>query len=261
MRYFKSLLLCLCLAASPSLGQDLPPLSPFKLNGSYQFTWNSIPFGKISFDGYQSNPGYEATASLKVTGLARLFSSHKSTSSVKGEGLDFPKAQRLFELDGEKRGKPDDVRLTYAQGGTLETIYMDDTHDLSYRPEVPEALRNGISDPLTFVFESRKRLHEAVETGQTTVVVRAFDGKRLAEATYTILGDYMVKWQGKEVPAIKVGMIRKPIEGYTEKELKKIKSRESGTAYLYFTPDSAFIPLIATYEFGLGTLKAELENK
>lgn len=250
--YFKwiSLLFCIFFASS-ALADDL------HFEGDYVFAWNGIRIGKLHLQMQQNQADYNVRSQLKTSGIVALFSDHKSLTTVKGkaEGARFqPVAYRSNYHSGNKDKLID---LQYDESGKV--IAEDIKPSRGARPEVPEDLKTGAADSLTAIFAMRAQVKEALATGAEEIIVPVFDGvRRFNLHARMITPENSIVLEGQSVPAVKLGLSRKPLAGFKDKELKKIAEGEPELEFFvdrkHFTLLGFQLPLYG------GTVNAWVKN-
>jgi len=82
-----------------------------------------------------------------------------------------------------------------------------------------------------------------VEAGDKQFTLRLYDGRRLMETPYTVLGEEELRYgRNGRAQVIHVSAQRKPITGYTEKELKSMEGSDPAM-HVLFSNDENFVPL------------------
>ncbi len=234
------------LIAQPAWAEPLPPL---RFNGVYVFYWGGMAFGEMALRANEDAKNFEAESTLKMTGLARMFTSMESSATLTGSrGKSWGKSPREYETFYTSKGKPRHVKLVYNTAGRVADEVVEPPENRDRRPEVAGWLKAASLDPLSYVFAVREELHKAREAGEREFTVRLYDGRRLMDTTYTI-GE-------SRDGVIPVTGSRKAVAGFTAKEMKKMASEPKVSTY--FTDDERLIPLRLELPLPIGVATATL---
>ncbi|MES2985394.1 MAG: DUF3108 domain-containing protein [Pseudomonadota bacterium] len=233
-------------------------LSPLKLNARYNIAWNGITLGRINITADESETAYSLIADTKTRGIAVVISDERSVALAQGSkrGPDSYIPAR-YESRPQEGGEARTTLLTYDADGNLASRTRTPDDDPSWRPVVPPAQINRAHDPITAAFMLRRTAYAALARNQQAVSTTTYDGARLAEMTFARTANMPMTVLGKEVDTIDLAVTRKPLNGYTPKELKKYKKGDPAI-HLYFTNDAAFTPVRATAATPLGELSMTL---
>lgn len=217
---FKWLLLILCcLAALPAMAE------PLRFSGDYTFDWSGIRIGKLHLEIDQSEKDYRIESTVKTSGIAALFSDHKSLTRTSGKALKTKHLPHAYRADYNSNGKDKYVDLKYNAKGNV--IAEDVQPSRGARPEVPEEMKIGAADSLTAVVRMREAVREALQNGEADIVVPVYDGVRRFDLLARVIDTTSsVEVDGETFSAIRLGLKRKPLGGFKDKEVKKIEKGE-----------------------------------
>jgi Protein of unknown function (DUF3108) len=236
-----------------------PMLDPFPETMRYEIAWNNIPIGRVIVTAKQTPYGYRMTLDTKTTGLMKFFAPLKSITWAKGriyDGAMMPQEYRSESSSDEGKGRS--AHLFFDENGTLARQEVNPKDDPNWRPEVPLAEAQTAYDPVTAYFHLREEMFANVNRKVQDTYVRTYDGRRLAEFHFKAVNNG-TKLRGEEiVPVINTVAFRKPINGYTPKELKKFEKGDP-KVHVYFSADTRFIPLEFEIYHWSGTITASLE--
>lgn len=240
------------LAAAPALAAE--PLQPLKLNARYRISWGGLTLGRIRIEAKEDATSYFMAIDTKTTGVGAIISGDRSLITSRGAVTkDFSYIPASYEskpLDGSDRTT---VTLTYDAAGKITKRERNPDDDPNWRPRVPFEEINTAHDSVSAAFVLRRKLYEAMATGGKEVSTRTYDGARLANMKIARQADVTMDMMGKKQELVDVTIARIPINGYTPKELKKFKKGDP-EIHLYFTNDSAFLPVRASANSGFGEL-------
>ncbi len=247
--------------STPTMAES-PALAPFNLKGRYTVAWNGISIGRIILTANEDGKTYSLTVDTKTSGIGSLFSKEKRVATAEGRvgttSYIPAKYDSRPQKDGEKGARH--TTLIYDAAGNVKSREQVPTDDPSYRPPVPPEELVGTVDTVTGGLALRKALYEAPEKKLASVTVKTYDGSRLAEMTLTPLKtDTKVQILDNYMPVVNTLVTRKPLNGYTAKELKKFKAGDP-EIHLYFSDDEKFWPVRATIDASFGQLSATLTS-
>lgn len=247
------------LSTSAQAAQE--PLKPFNLNAKYTVAWNGITIGRIRLHATETPNSYSLSVDTKTHGIGAMFSNEKRITTA--EGKRHPdggylttryESQPMDETEGRR------TSMTYDPEGNIDKVTRIPQEDPNWRPEVQRTDINTARDSATAGLVLRQQLYAALGENGNAVHTRTFDGARLAEMYITaVKPEARVQIMDNYVPAVNTIVTRKPIAGYTPKELKKYNAGDPQIR-LYFSADAKFIPLLATVDTGFGQLSATLSK-
>lgn len=207
------------------------PLSAFAAKESLDytdtlhFTWAGIPLGELTITMKQKDNNYSMRAEGKTGGIVRLFNQHQSVTMVSGKIVKLAYIPKAYKSDYTDDDEKKLIALEYDKTGlpVKETIIPPREE---IRPLVAEASKRGAVDILTGFFVMRDHVKKALATGKKEFAVKIYDGKRLFRVDAKLDKPRVnVTVRGVTRPAVKLLLHRVPLEGYKEKELKKLKDR------------------------------------
>lgn len=227
-------------------------LAPLSERMHYDFSWMGMGFGAMDLNAHESAGRYEATMTIRSTGLAQLFSPLSGKIEVNaGPG------GRLYEAFTTSGSKKNHYKLAWDGAGNLTERIVEPAEDPGHRPDVPPELARGVNDPLSFLLNLRQDLSAARDKGEAHFATRIFDTKRVTEAVFTIEGRETIEWQGEKVPVIHCIGRRVPLAGFTEKEKKRVAKGEP-PLHVFFSDDEKLLPIRMHFDAFLGRVKAEM---
>lgn len=251
--------LLLIFSISPAFAQTA--LQPVPKVMVYKIAWNGIKLGRIIIEAEQSNFSYHMSIDTKTTGMVNMFSPLKSVIWASGriyEGQIIP--QKYNSRSASDEGDKDSTHeLTYDEDGLLVDRVSFPPNDPSWRPDVPLDEARDAYDPVTAFFVLREKLFLNVNHRIKDTQITTYDGRRLAEFTFKAVNNGTKMRNGKVVPVINTVVFRKPINGYTPKELKKFDEGDP-KIHAYFSADRRFVPLEFEIYHWSGKITASLDE-
>lgn len=236
-----------------------PALAPLNIKAKYDVAWSGIKIGRIYIESSEDANGYRMSVDTKTSGIAQLFSDEQRVAKVEGHGgLGQPYVPVRYESYPTKDKKDQKVLIRYDTTGRIDSLQRIPSDDPKWRPLVPADQANTATDPITAGFILREKLYGAAVPQAT---VRTYDAARLAEMTFKIVEPHArLTIRDKPIMAVNTVVTRKPITGYTPKELKKF-AKGDPEIHLYFSDDAAFLPVRATIDSGFGQITATLVSQ
>jgi hypothetical protein len=240
---------------------DAKKLEKLNIEATYQIRWNGIGIGRIILNIKESDDGYMASVDTKTRGIIDIFSPLRGFTQVSGriteEGAYLP-------THYESRSQSDDggrtTSLAYDSDGELSKRLREPLDDPSWRPEVPLEEIVGVADPITAFLRLRSALFQNLQAKVKDTIVPAYDGRRYAEIRVRAINPGTKMLKGKVTPMINTVLFRKPINGYTPKELAKFDKGDP-TVHVYFSHDMELMPLALDIDLPYGMITAEREKK
>jgi len=253
----RSIVTWLCAAAlwaHPGMAAELKPL---QFGGLYELSFSGLRFGKLGVELKDGGKTFEGGNDVTFTGIVRVFVQHESHTTVKGTRPSAGNAE--YESRYRTKGKPRRVYMVY-RGGELKEHEVEPPENPAKRPPPTAEMLKGTFDPLTFLFRMREELHAAMNAGTKEFSMEVFDGRRLYEAQFTVKEKEIIRVRDRKLASIEVGLRRKPLAGFTGKELGEIDPDEPEVR-VWFSDDASLIPLVLEVTPWYGTLRAELRHR
>jgi len=225
----------------------------------YEVTWLGFHVGDLFIKIKSEEQDGEAFSRMQVIirsyGLARKISGYQSDTQAlikyKGKGKYLP---HEYATSFALRKKRRDITFLYSEDGSRiikETNVPPEKRWKRKEVEVEEKLNTY--DPLTLSLMAREKLITAVKLGEKEFTMSLYDGRRRTDFEFNI-EDYT-----KKEKLINVTFTEIPISGYTNNEMKKIKSRKP-MIRLFISPENYF-PIRAEGESTIGTAIIKLKDE
>lgn len=262
MRFF---LLAMCLTLSlftQASAKDADvQLENFNAKLRYNIYWNGLPIGRARVEAVETNSTYRITVDTKTRGLAELFSPVRSVVVAKGlKAVDGSYIPTSYHAEG-KSGDSDTITdIGYDSSGIINARKRTPVDDPSYRPLVPLEDLADAHDAVSAFMILRREMMTNIKAKQKETRVQTYDGRRLAEFTFRVINPGTKMIHGQIVGMINTVLFRKPIMGYTEKELKKYDKGDP-TVHVYFSQNGMFMPLAIEAQVGFGMIRAEIDEE
>ncbi len=229
---------------------DVAPY-PTQEEARYRIYWNGIRIGKIWASWKQENGQYEMHASLKTSGIAKLFSKQERNAVISGIVTETAFIPQRFNASVIRRKKQRHVSILYDMKGNVTSSTVDPPDNPKIRPPVSQKGKDSGYDPLSATqalldFALQYRQHKS----QNNLAFDVFDSRRLtgadiqASSNETCSGDCVV-----------LSGTRRLLEGFTEKERKKHKPDEP-PVFLEVKPEHSRFPERIYGRSPLGTVIA-----
>lgn len=225
----------------------------------YEAGWAGINFGKIGIEIDAQEDKAKVTCDISSSGIMALFIKHSSHTTLNATGSNFTYPDRIYESNYKTRKKARHVKLTYKAGEITEEI-IEPPENRDKRPSVPKDDINSAYDLMSFLLQMRSEILSAQKTGKTDFTINAYDGRRLTQADFNIVGESTIKIAGKKQKAITVTAQRKFLAGYTKGELDDYDPNEPSLT-IYFSNDEKLIPLRMEVPFLMQKIGANLVKR
>lgn len=263
MRFFLAcVFLCLLMLSSGAYARDADvALAPLNVSLRYNIYWNGLPLGRVRVQVDETSSTYHAVVDTKTRGLAEMFSPVRGyvvTSGIKDiMGEYIPTDYRSENKDDDKTAV---TEISYSSEGDIAASKRTPPDDPAHRPPVAMEDLYGAHDPVSAFLMLRRNMMANLKAKQPETSVRTFDGRRLAEFTFRAINPGTKMIHGKIVPMINMILTRKPISGYTEKELKKYDKGDP-TVHVYFAQNGIFLPLSIEAQVMFGMIRCEIDEE
>lgn len=232
----------------------------------YSVSWKGLPVGKFyseikpfrteAPDHAIYSDTYRAQVVMKTTGLASLalkFRNHLITTidHVSKKPTYIPRSFRRY---GTNKGKERTVMIDYNDSGTITQESVTPPDKRAKRPEVPERIKATATDPLTAILRARDKIAHIVTHGKEgdKTAIRIYTARQAMDVAITIeefrTEDGFVRISGREVP----------LGGYSAKELKKHKERDTDI-FMLLDPET-FMPVEVYAESIFGPAKISFDR-
>ena len=253
---FATIILALIALAAPA---HATPTLPENLY--YSISWNGLSLGRIRVTSSETATTYSMLVDTKSKGVAATFSPFRTLAEVQGTKTNGTYLPTRYHSRSEKSDEGGDhsTLITYdTKGAITERTLVPPNTDPAWRPIVPLKKAQTATDPITALIAMRARLSTNASQGVTDTIMRSYDGKRLAELKATIIEDDEAA--DRSTPVIVTRITRNPIDGYTQKELKK-HAEGDPDFIVWFTNDQHLMPERLELQLMLGTIVATRESK
>jgi len=238
---------------APDAAAPLPelPLTLFNMRALYSFNWNGLSLGDMFIDAEEGNGQYRMRVDINASGIAAVLNSIQSRTTVIGKFLMgesyYPKTYETIYIS---RKKTKYIRVEYGDNRTFKEQYNNPKRG-PRKEDFPDELKSGAFDPLSAVFEIRRALYQALKEKKKTFKVSMYDGRRLADLYFVILGEA----RKSTIPAWELTAERYPIAGYSEDEQKEMVGEPQ--MHIFFSRDELMLPLAMTVSAYLGTIEGK----
>ena len=232
-------------------------LTPISFKAIYDFGWAGMVFGRIGIEAMQTSSHYDITSDVLSTGIANLFTKHSSHTTVDATGRDFTYPNRDYETNYQTKNKKKYVKMSFKDGKLVQEVALPADPK---RSPVPVELKERAYDPLSYLLALRKALYDARTQHQQDFRVLFYDGRRLYEGDFSLVGEGRLRMDNEIVPVIHVVARRKLLAGFTPQEIQDFNPNES-LLHIYFSNDARLVPLRLEFGFFLGTVSATLAKE
>ena len=231
-------------------------LAPVTAKLRYQAGFEGLLVGDIGLEVNQQPGKADVTLDVQSSGIVKLFVKHSNHTTLTASGKNFTYPERVYETNYRTRKKPRHVKLTY-KGGKLADSVVEPVEPPGKRTALDEKRRDSAYDLLYFLLRMRADLWDALGHNKTQFSMDIFDGKRLMQADFTLLGKQTISLGADTRNVIAIAAKRTPLGGLTKSEVENFANGEPPLT-IYFSDDSRLIPLVMDVEVLGGHLTAQL---
>ncbi len=255
-------IIAMCLFPLPALAAQQPmgKLAPLNFRGIYDFGYGALTFGKAGVEISQTPESYDMTSDITSTGIVNAFMKHVSHTTATGKGSDFHYATVNYEAHYETKGKKKYAHMIYKDGSVAEEKVLP-PDDREKRPAVSKAVKDGSYDPLSLVLAMRQGLYDAMQQGKKSYVVSMYDGRRLYQLTFAVVGEKTYPINGTPAAVVQVDVSRRLLEGFTQSELADANVKKDPPLHIYFSHDERLVPLMFEAPLLIGSVHATLAHE
>ena len=220
----------------------------------YEFSWGGISFGKIALSADETDSTYAMRTLIKSKGLASIFVKHTSDTKMDGTKSGATYLPQNYDANFQTRNKKKHINLKYDGAGNISREISEPVD--TDRPKVSDKERAGAHDPLSLVFDIRRKLFDALAASSKTFNVNMYDGRRLTKVQIDVVDIVKRTVAGEAQNLVHVIATRAPLSGYTDKELARMKNGVN-SMHIYFSDDANLWPLLMEVEVYFATLRGE----
>ena len=170
-RIFRMLAFTASLALLPVMILAAETLDNVEATVRYEFSWGGIGFGKIALQADETDATYSARTLIKSKGLASIFVKHTSDTTMDGTKSGATYLPQNYDANFQTRNKKKLIKLIYDGAGNIKEEISEPAD--TDRPKVSDKERSGAHDPLSLLFEIRRKLFEHEPTGVLCSIVEA----------------------------------------------------------------------------------------
>ena len=187
-----------------------------RLDARYSVTLAGIPIGKGAWVIDIAESHYVAAASGTTVGLLRVFASGQGTGAARGQMVGGKPVPASFATTITTEKKTEEVRMTLSSGDVKDyAITPAPPPPEPDRVPVTEALRNGVSDPMTATLIRVPGNGNPVGPKACERTTSIFDGRLRYNLLFAYKRMEQVKaGRGYEGPAVVCAVYFVPVAGY-----------------------------------------------
>lgn len=251
MRVFCYIMICYIMigglavaSVSPAYAGNIPTPTKHE-KSSYGLYYLGMEIGKIRLWWEEDATHYKVTASIKTSGIARIFTKQKRHVELYGEKRGQDYIPLTYDASVEYSHKQRKTNITY-DNGRMSSIISEPTQD---NPLDAQQQARAI-DPLSALLQLNNYARTRT-THPLFFATETFDGKRL-NRLYAVPDEVSEKCSGT---CERYRMYRKPLAGYNAKKMARYLEGEP-PVLLSIYPTLSRFPHALEVKTRLGTLKA-----
>ncbi|MCC7259405.1 MAG: DUF3108 domain-containing protein [Alphaproteobacteria bacterium] len=233
-----------------------PATAPLTANLWYKFYWSGLYAGDIIIGVTETEGKYEARAVIETQDMVRTISRFWSDTSI--HGTREKGAYRPTHYDTyyhRRKGGGRKIVLDYEGDARIVKEDYNPPENRQKRPAVPPEQRDGAPDPITLALVVRQKLRALLDAGTKKFTMRMFDGRRLSDVNFEIVGKDIIEVKERRRDVIHIVYEQSPVAGYTNNEMKRLAG-ENPRVDIYISDDDRLIPLQVEGTAMMGTASA-----
>ncbi len=188
---------------------------------------------------------------IESYGIVKKISKYASRTSSKFSFENGKYIPKSFYTQFQQRNGGKKINIVYNSSGIIEAESVTPPDKRGKRPAVKNEMKVDTVDPLTAVMVAHAKIKESLKQNIKNFSFNMYDGRRLAQLDFTIGGRMHRNINGKSYNVVMVTFVRKPIAGFTNKELSRMKEEEP-VFTIYLNDDKYLMPIKADAEAPLG---------
>jgi len=220
-----------------------PPKKDERLVAWYGAYWSGLHVGDMVIEVAEDDNRYHFESVVESKGLAWLISRFYSMTKSEGIVRKGTYNPQEFRIHTVLREKPRDITLTYDPQGNIPARHYHPPENRHKRPDVPEAKRNGVIDPLTMALQARAQIENRLAKGEQEFTMRFYDGRRLQDVHFQLRQPETMRYAGQEMRVIPLQMTREPLAGFTGQEKERMAEGVDPVFDLWLSPAHDWLPL------------------
>ncbi|PIR38087.1 MAG: hypothetical protein COV35_07555 [Alphaproteobacteria bacterium CG11_big_fil_rev_8_21_14_0_20_39_49] len=246
----KKLFLCflVLLTFSPKAYAGALPEDTISAIRWYKVYWSGIHVADLK--AHVKEDGLDAI--IESYGIVKKVSKYESVFKTRFNYVEGEFVPDSYYTEFQQRNGGRKIDIKFNKDGTVAKEEVTPPDNRAKRPAVSEKLKHDTFDPLTAFMAARKKVKESLEKGNNSFSIKMYDGRRLSDLDFKIEGRFDRKISGTKHKLVKVTFKRKPIEGYTQNELKRMQ-KEEPVFTLYLSDDEKLLPIKMDADAPLGT--------
>lgn len=232
-----------------------------RLTRLYEVSWQKIPIGIMVGEVEENGNQYTLRIAMRSLNIAKSLANYENDSATIAHRSKEEIAPSLFDMHSQLRKKKKHVKLTYDEAGIITSEDVSHPTNPKKVKPISAELKYGSVDPLTAALRVREQVKRYLANkGEGQFIIPVYEGRHLF-MVYFSLKDQLLKVGGRDVPVIHVHFFRKPLAGFSERELKEIAEGDDPVMEVYLTQDAALLPIQAEASTSLGKVKAVLKQE
>lgn len=227
----------------------------------YEVSWQKIPIGIMVGEVEENRGQYTLRIAMRSLNIAKSLANYENDSAVIAHRSKEEILPSSFEIHSQLRKKKKHVKLTYDEAGIITSEDVSHPANPKKVKPIPPELKYGSIDPLTAALRVREQVKRYLANkGEGQFIIPVYEGKHLF-MVYFSLKEQSLKVGGRDIPVIHLHFFRKPLAGFSERELKEIAEGDDLVMEVYLTRDAALLPIQAEASTPLGKVKAVLKQE
>lgn len=192
----------------------LPAAAEERVSGRYEILIGGLQVGVAGFEGRLSDESYQASVSLRLSGVSRVIASGRGSATASGRIASGRAVPAVYQLNLTTTQQNDAIRMAMA-GGSVRSHSAE-----PQRPDAPDqvpltaAHRQGVLDPLSAGFFFVPGSGPLVSAEACAKTFPVFDGRQRYDLSFSYARTEPLKVAGYDGPAVVCNARYRPIAGH-----------------------------------------------
>ena len=241
----KLILLLLTLLPFSALAITPENVTPENLDLKYEAYWSGIKAGDMHVVIAEKPDSFNDTVDVNSVGVVQTITKYWNKDRVKGAIKNAKYVPEDYHsVWQQKKNTTQEIVVSYGKNGEV-TEFANPAESRSKHPEVLAKDKDDTLDPVLAGITARVKVRQIIESKgklPQKFSIKMFDGRRVSNLSFNIIGYQDRKIDGKVMKLLKITMDRVPLAGFNIKELSKLKEYDP---VIDIYADDNFIPVYA----------------
>jgi hypothetical protein len=192
----------------------LPAAAEERVSGRYEILIGGLQVGVAGFEGRLSEEAYQASVSLRLSGVSRVIASGRGSATASGRIAGGRAVPAAYQLNLTTTQQNDAIRMAMAGGAVRSHSAEPQRPEAADQIPVTAAHKQGILDPLSAGFFFVPGSGPLVSAEACAKTFPVFDGRQRYDLSFSYARTEQMKVAGYEGPAVVCNARYRPIAGH-----------------------------------------------